>query len=100
LIQELKTDPYRLQVFSGIISQLNVKRTHPAFSPYAEQRIDTSDKRVFTVERKSEEEALMLYTNVSSEPVTVRTSGTNLFTGEPVETIELDAYGFVWVKSE
>jgi len=42
----------------------------------------------------------MLYTNVSSEPVTVRTSGTNLFTGEPVETIELDAYGFVWVKSE
>lgn len=100
LIQELKTDPYRLQVFSGIISQLNVKRTHPAFSPYAEQRIDTSDKRVFTVERKSEEETLMLYTNVSNEPVTVQASGTNLFTGEPVETIDLDAYGFVWVKFE
>lgn len=100
LIQELKTDPYRLQVFSGIISQLNVKRTHPAFSPYAEQRIDTSDKHVFTVERTGEGETLMLYTNVSNEPVTVRTSGTNLFTGEPVETIDLDAYGFVWVKSE
>lgn len=98
LIQELKTDTYRLQVFSGIISQLNVKRTHPAFSPYAEQRIDTSDKRVFTVERKSKEETLMLYTNVSSEPVTVQASGTNLFTGEPVATIELEAYGYAWVK--
>ena len=98
LIQELKTDPYRLQVFSGIISQLNVKRTHPAFSPYAEQRIDTSDKRVFTVERKGEGETLLLYTNVSNEPVTLKVNGTNLFTGEPVETIELDAYGVAWIK--
>lgn len=98
LIHELKTDPYRLQVFSGIVSQLNVKRTHPAFSPYAEQRIDTSDKRVFTVERKNEGETLMLYTNVSEESVSIRTRGTNLFTGEPVETIELGAYGYAWIK--
>ncbi|WP_396128582.1 hypothetical protein [Exiguobacterium mexicanum] len=100
LIQDLKTDPYRLQVFSGILSQLNVKRTHPAFSPYAEQRIGSSDKRVFTVERKGGGETLILYTNVSAEPRTIHANGTNLFTGEPVDTIELDAYGFVWVKSE
>ncbi|TCI21709.1 hypothetical protein [Exiguobacterium sp. SL-9] len=99
LIQELKTDPYRLQVFSGIVSQLNVKRTHPAFSPYATQRIDTtSNQRVFTVERKAEGETLLLHTNVSNEPVTLKVNGTNLFTGEPVETIELDAYGVAWIK--
>lgn len=100
LISELKTDPHRLQVFSGIISQLNVKRTHPAFSPYAKQRIDTSDKRVLTVERKGGGETLRLYTNVSHDTVTVQTSGTNLFTGELVETIELDAYGYAWIKKE
>lgn len=98
LVQELKTNPYRLQVFGGVISQLNVKRTHLAFSPYAEQRIETSDKRVFTVERKAEGERLMLYTNVSEETVTLKVNGTSLFTGEPVETIELDAYGYAWVS--
>ncbi|TCI60819.1 hypothetical protein [Exiguobacterium sp. SH3S1] len=100
LVQELKTDPYRLQVFSGILSQLNVKRTHPAFSPYAEQRIVATDKRVFTVERSGGGETLALYTNVSDERVVIAASGTNLFTGEWVEAVVLEAYDFMWLKQE
>lgn len=97
LIQEVKTDPQRLNVFSGILSQLNVKRTHPALSPYAHERIVSVDNRVFAVERTDGQETLTLYTNVSNESVTLSVQGTNVFTEEPVETIELEPYGFIWV---
>lgn len=100
LVQDVKTDPYRLQVLSGILSQLNVKRTQTALSPYAGQRVVSSDKRVFAVERSIVGETVTLYTNVSEQYVTVEVSGTNLFTGEPVEEVELEAYGYVWVKRE
>lgn len=98
LVQELKTDPYRLQVFSGILGQLNVKRTHLAFSPYAQQRILKQDARLFAVERRTEQETVQLYTNVSEETVQLHVNGENLFTGEPVETIDLAPYDYVWIR--
>lgn len=98
LVQELKTDPYRLNFFSGVLGQLNVRRTHPAFSPYASQTFKSVDKRLFTVERTSEGETLVMHTNVSDETVRVKQFGVNLFTGEPVDEIELAPYGYVWVR--
>lgn len=97
LVQELKTDPYRLQVFSGITSQLNVKRIHPALSPYAKQRIVNSDSRVFAVERSGAGETMTLYTNVSPDAVSIRVNGTNAFTEEPVESVTLEPYGYIWI---
>ena len=97
LIQDVKTDPHRLNVFSGILSQLNVKRTHAALSPYARERIVSVDDRVFAVERTDGEATLTLYTNVSNETVTLPVQGTNVFTEEPVETVELAPYGFIWM---
>jgi len=99
LVQELKTDPYRLNVFSGILGQLNVRRTHPAFSPFASQRILQEDKRIFTVERRNGEFGLTLYTNVSNETVTIESIGTNVFTGEDVQNIELLPYQYMWIES-
>lgn len=99
LVQELKTDPYRLNVFSGILGQLNVRRTHPAFSPFASQRILQEDKRIFTVERRNGEFGLTLYTNVSNETVTIESIGTNVFTGEVVQNIELLPYQYMWIES-
>lgn len=99
LVQEMKTDPYRLQVFSGILSQLNVKRTNPAFSPYAEQRIIKQDSRLFAVERKAGNATVQLYTNVSEETVRIDVRGESLFTGEPVEKVDLAPYDYVWIRT-
>ncbi|QUE87184.1 hypothetical protein [Exiguobacterium alkaliphilum] len=98
LVQELKTDPYRLNVFSGVLGQLNVRRTHPAFSPHVPHAIKSVDKRVFTVERTSGDETVVLHTNVSDETVRVKQSGVNLFTDEPVDDIALAPYGYVWIR--
>lgn len=98
LVQELKTDSHRLQVFSGILGQLNVKRTHPAFSPYAEQRVLKQDSRLFAVERKAGDETVQLYTNVSEETVSLHVAGESLFTGESIETIDLAPYDYVWLR--
>ena len=98
LVNALKTDAHRLDVYGGILSQLNVKRTQPALSPYAAQYVLDVDRRLFAVERKSETEALHLFTNVSDTSVSLSTSGTNLFTGEAVKTVTLEPYGVLWVK--
>ena len=98
LVQSLKTDARRLDVFSGIMSQLNVKRTHRALSPYATQRILDVDKRLFAVERKLDTETLQLFTNVSDDVVEVKVSGTNIFTGEPVNTLKLLQFDYVWIE--
>ena len=97
LIHDLKTDPFRLNVFTGIISQLNVRRTHPAFSPYATERILKTDKRVFAVERTGDNERVTTYTNISHERVTISITGTNIFTGEAVEDVTLEPYEHVWI---
>ena len=99
LIHELKTDDRRLQVFTGILGQLNVKRTHPAFTPYAPVRVMKSDRRVFAVERTHGTETLTLYTNVSGEVVPLSVAGTNVFTGEPVQDPELKPYAYLWLAT-
>lgn len=98
LVNALKTDAHRLDVYSGVLSQLNVKRTQAALSPYVTQHVLDVDRRLFAVERKSATGTLHLFTNVSDESVALSTSGTNLFTGEAVEAVTLEPYGVLWVK--
>lgn len=98
LVHALKTDEGRLKLFSGVLGQANVKRGQRALSPYATQRVLETDKRLFAIERQAGDETLHLYTNVSADHVEIQTNGTNLFTGEPVETVSLKPYGYIWVK--
>ncbi|WP_214759736.1 hypothetical protein [Exiguobacterium sp. s129] len=98
LVQSLKKDETRLNRFSGIMGQLNVKRTEPALSPYATQRIINVDPHVFAVEREGKGRTVRLYTNVSESEVELDVEGTNLFTGERIEKITLSPYGYVWVR--
>lgn len=98
LVQSLKKDETTLNCFSRIMGQLNVKRTEPALSPYANQRIIDVDPHVFAVEREMEGRTVCLYTNVSENEIELNVQGTNLFTGEPIEHMKLPPYGYVWLR--
>lgn len=98
LIQALKRDPDRLRVYEGILSQLNVKRLHPAMSPYIGQEIVRLDRRVFAVKRKHQEETLLLLTNMSEETVQTDCEGVSLFTEERMTHVTLRPYEYVWLK--
>ncbi|MDA5560820.1 hypothetical protein PJK55_08775 [Exiguobacterium sp. MMG028] len=98
LIRALKRDSDRLRVYEGVLSQLNVKRLHPAFSPYIGQEVLTLDRRVFAVKRKHREETLLLLTNMSEETVQTNCEGTNLFTEEWIKNVKLRPYEYVWLK--
>lgn len=98
LVQSLKKDEAILNRFSGIMGQLNVKRTEPALSPYAGQMILDVDPRVFAVERQAEGRIVRLYTNVSEDEIELDVQGTNLFTGEPLDGARLQPFGYVWVS--
>lgn len=98
LVQSLKKDEAILNRFSGIMGQLNVKRTERALSPYATQRIIDVNPRVFAVEREAEGRTVRLYTNVSENEIELDVQGTNLFTGEPLDGARLQPFGYVWVS--
>lgn len=98
LVQALKKDETRLNRFSRIMGQLNVKRTEPALSPYVAQHILDVDPHVFAVERHAEGRTVRLYTNVSEKEVTLDVQGTSLFTGEYMETLTLTPYDYQWIR--
>ncbi|WP_214825891.1 hypothetical protein [Exiguobacterium algae] len=98
LVHALKTDGERLKLFSGVLSQANVKRVQRALSPYASQRVLDTDTRLFAIERKMEGETIHLYTNVSADEVELHVEGTSLFTGEPVDAVTLPPYGYIWLE--
>ena len=98
LVRALKRDPDRLRVYEGILSQLNVKRLHPALSPYIGQEVLNLDRRVFAVKRTHQEETLLLLTNMSEETVQTDCEGTSLFTEEWMTNVTLRPYEYVWLK--
>ncbi|WP_215144767.1 hypothetical protein [Exiguobacterium qingdaonense] len=98
LVQTLKRDSDRLRVYEGILSQLNVKRLHSAFSPYASQEIVNVDRRIFAVKRHHNNETLLLLTNMSGETVETDCEGTNLFTEEQMKNVTIRPYEYVWLK--
>ena len=51
LAVELHDDPRRRAVFEGLRHLLDVRRRHPAFSPFGTQRVERLDDRVFAVRR-------------------------------------------------
>ncbi|WP_214742005.1 MULTISPECIES: hypothetical protein [unclassified Exiguobacterium] len=98
LIQALKRDPDRLRVYEGVLSQLNVKRLHPAFSPYVSQEVVNLDRRVFALKRKHQEETLLLLTNMSEDTIQTDCEGTSLFTEEWMTNVTLNPFEYVWLK--
>ncbi|MFH8251922.1 DUF3459 domain-containing protein [Microbacterium sp. B2969] len=78
---------------------LEVRRGLPAFSPFADQRVEQLDPRVFVVRRGAgTDEEVVAAINVSDEPVRLpMLAGTDVLSGREVDGLELAPFGYAWL---
>ena len=97
---ELRDDPRRRAVFTGLRHLLDVRRRHEAFSPFGSQRVEHLDDRVFALVRgEGTDDELRCVTNVSGG--TVRrddVTGTDVLTGDRCDPLVLGPWGSAWVR--
>jgi sucrose phosphorylase len=99
LAAQLLSDPRRRLVRDGIADLLRVRGAHSAFSPYQPQKVEILDNRVFAVHRGiANHDHVLCLANVSAESVRLPLAGTNLFDHAQLSSVELPAYGFVWLS--
>ena len=99
LVDELRDDPRRRAIFTGLRRLLAVRREHAAFSPYGSQRVERLDDRVFALWRAAgTPDQLLCVTNVTGEPVTLVVSGTDVVTGRAADPLTLGPWGFAWLR--
>ena len=97
---ELRDDPRRHAVFTGLRHLLDVRRRHEAFSPFGSQRVEHLDDRVFALVRgESTDDELRCVTNVSGKTVRLDdVRGTDVLTGDRCEPLVLGPWGSAWVR--
>lgn len=102
LIDELGTPGRRRAVFTGLVHQLSVRRTQPAFSPWAAQEVAADDPRVLVIRRAAgSEHEIFSVTNVTAVPVDVQAlRGLDVLRGERHDRLRLPPYGHVWIRPD
>ncbi|HET9828544.1 MAG TPA: alpha-amylase family glycosyl hydrolase [Nocardioidaceae bacterium] len=96
---ELREDPRRRGVLSGLSHLLAVRRQHEAFSPFGTQRVESLDDRVFAVRRgEGTYDELLCVTNVTEDEVPLEVLGTDVLTGSVADPLVLGPWGSAWVQ--
>lgn len=100
LAGELAAPGRRAGMLEGLRALLEARRELPAFSPFADQRVETHDPRVFVVRRAAgTANEVIAAVNVSAESVTVPAlSGHDVISGRSVVELELPPFGYVWLR--
>jgi glycosidase len=98
---ELRDDPRRRGVLSGLTHLLAVRHRHEAFSPFGTQRVEHLDDRVFAVRRgEGTPGELLCVTNVTGEEVRLTVRGSDVLTDTEVDPLVLGPWGAAWVRPE
>jgi glycosidase len=102
LAVDLADDPRRRSVFTGLRHLLDVRRRHPAFSPFGTQRVELLDDRVFAVRRGAGTgDELLCLTNVTGETVPLPgVQGHDVLTGVRAASLVLAPWGSAWVRPD
>jgi glucosylglycerate phosphorylase len=98
---ELRDDPRRRGVLTGLSHLLDVRRRHDAFSPFGTQRVERLDDRVFAVRRgEGTPGELLCVTNVTGDQVPLTVCGTDVLTDSVVDPLVLGPWGSAWVRPD
>jgi len=97
---ELHTDLRRRLVLSGLRHLLAVRRGLAAFSPFAPQRVEHLDDRVFALRRAAgTPDEILCLVNVTDQPVPLPdAAGFELLTDTAHQGITLGPYGYAWLR--
>ncbi|MET1052506.1 MAG: alpha-amylase family glycosyl hydrolase [Mycetocola sp.] len=99
---ELESSPRRSGMLEGLRTLLELRRELPAFSPFADQRIELLDSRVFVVRRaEGTPNEMIAAINVSDETVSLPSlGGTDVISGLSMDGLELEPFGYVWLRPQ
>jgi sucrose phosphorylase len=96
---ELRNDPRRRGVLSGLRHLLEIRRRNDAFSPFGTQRVERHDDRVFALRRgEGTPGELLCVTNVTGDEVPVAVRGTDVLTDSVVDPLVLGPWSSAWVR--
>ena len=100
LVHDLDHDPRRREVFTRMRRLLRLRRTQPALSPYADQRVERLDDRVLVLRRAAgSPDELLCVTNVTGGSVELpQVSGYDVVTEGWVDDLVLPPWGFAWLR--
>lgn len=100
LAEELQLTGRRAGMLNGLRAMLAVRRELPGFSPFASQRIESIDDRVFVVRRAAgTPEEVVAVVNVSADTVDLPAlAGNDLLTGVHHDLVTLAPFGYVWLS--
>jgi glycosidase len=101
LATELATSQRRSGMLEGLRALLELRRTLPAFSPFADQRVEFLDPRVFVVRRAAgTADEVIAAINVSNDTVSLPSlAGIDAITGRSMNGIDLKPFGYVWLRT-
>jgi sucrose phosphorylase len=100
LSRELATSARRRGMLEGLRHLLTVRRSLPGFSPFADQRVEKLDDRLFAVRRAAGTgDEVLAVVNVSEDSVAVPTVvGVDAITGRRHDGLNLEPFGFAWLR--
>lgn len=96
LAEKLATSPRRSGMREGLMTLLEMRREMPAFSPFADQRVEILDPRVFVVRPSAgTPNELIAAITVSDEVISLPSlARTDVISGRSSDVIELDPFGY------
>ena len=100
LEEQLSKPTNRKKVFDEMLRRLGIRSEHKEFAPDSKQKILKLDKRVFALERISDDGKVLVIINVSLDEIdlNVGIKGIDLLTGNCVDKkVELNPLQSVWI---
>lgn len=101
ILNDLKEDPRRNNIFEGFMNLLDIRKQEEAFSPFGEQKVLDFGDSIFSLEREAKDSKVVFVVNLDSNETFIETklSGKDLITGKDVKgKITLKPYEFMWIK--
>lgn len=103
LTAELESSHRRAGMLEGLRQLLSVRRSLPAFSPFADQQVEQLDPRTFVVRRAAgSDDEIIAAINVSDETVPLpQLCGRDVITDTRWnDGLELPPFGFAWLRRD
>jgi len=92
------TQSLRHLVLEGYKHLLDIRKAHSAFAPDSLQKVEQTDRRLFSISRISDKEIVRVRINVSNEKVEISDEGLDLISGKKIgKSYRMKPYEYLYI---